>query len=147
MEWCRNQHATDETRELLTPSLVHGTALHRKTTIFVERELIHQGDVAGNVKLSRQANMAMIDAVDGIGVFIGTIQKWLDGYQLPGSETLVFLGEAWRIPLPAPNPSSRGKFAPKLPQPRWHKSREKIRGTRPPIPLAQASEGLPVPPF
>ncbi|PNE11303.1 MAG: hypothetical protein CR217_09570 [Beijerinckiaceae bacterium] len=75
--------------------------------------MIHQGDVAGNVKLSRQANMAMIDAVDGIGVFIGTNQKWLDGYQLPGSETLVCLGEAWRIVGSARLPAVRvNPFAP-----------------------------------
>src|ERR1019366_3904941 len=64
-----------ETRELRPQSLVRGAPFCRETVVFVERELIHRGDIAKDVELSRQANMAVIDAVIDIAFSSGPIRK------------------------------------------------------------------------
>jgi hypothetical protein len=53
----------DEAGELGSLSLVLGPAFFREMAIFVEREVIHCGDISRDIKLVRQTILMVADAI------------------------------------------------------------------------------------
>jgi hypothetical protein len=86
-----------EPGELRSLRFIRGAAPPRVTAIFVRCELIHSRDIGGDVHFARQPDMAVIDAVDGVCILIGSNQERLDGHRLAACEIFIGLGEARRI--------------------------------------------------